>query len=476
MTTNAAHEDLMNPDVSPNSVTSGVRRVNNVPLYIIGVAVLVFLIVMMMVAADRADQQNRPEEASKDKGGNASMFANQIAGDQGDGLIAEKTKPLEVPALSTTQTQPTPAFTLARAENLTAPPTPPNQLGARPQQQNDDATRIRQMKLQLLNEAIKAKTAVKIQSPRSSGSPPAMATAQSNGDDGIIQPASQQQSNIDPTVVYQNKLAKIQQSMNGGGSSGLSSSGFGGDSSPQLIRTGTSAGSNNTSSPSSNNDFSQFDKSGHHDRWKIESELEAPSSPYELRAGFVIPGTLISGINSELPGQIMAQVAQNVYDTATGKYLLIPQGARLVGAYSSQVAYGQARVLVAWQRIVFPDGKAMDIGAMPGADGAGYAGFNDLVDHHYLRIFGSALIMSAITAGVAMSQNQGSATTSGVYAPNASNVMSQALGQQLGHTTAMMIQKNLNIAPTLEIRPGFRFNLIITKDLTMTKPYQSFDY
>jgi len=254
----------------------------------------------------------------------------------------------------------------------------------------------------------------------------------------------------------------------------LNGGGLGGDSTPQLTKTGSSG--NNTSGSSSNNDFSQFDKSGHHDRWKIDSELEAPSSPYELRAGFVIPGTLISGINSELPGQIMAQVAQNVYDTATGKYLLIPQGARLVGAYSSQVAYGQARVLVAWQRIVFPDGKAMDIGAMPGADGAGYAGFNDLVDHHYLRIFGSALIMSAITAGVAMSQNQGSATTSGVYAPNASNVLSQALGQQLGHTTAMMIQKNLNIAPTLEIRPGYRFNLIVTKDLTMTKPYQSFDY
>jgi len=465
--TTAAHEDLMNPDVSPDSVTSGVRRVNNVPLYIIGAAVFVFLIVMMLVAADRADQQNRPEEAGKDKGGNASMFANQIAGNQGDGLIAEKTKPLEVPALSTPQPEKAPAITLARAENLTAPPTPPNQLGARPQQQNDDATRIRQMKLQLLNEAIKAKTAVKIQSPRSPGSPPAMASMQSSGDDGIIQPTSvQQQSNVDPTIVYQNKLAKIQQSLNGGG--------LGGDSTPQLIKTG--APGNNTSGPSSNNDFSQFDKSGHHDRWKIDSELEAPSSPYELRAGFVIPGTLISGINSELPGQIMAQVAQNVYDTATGKYLLIPQGARLVGAYSSQVAYGQARVLVAWQRIVFPDGKAMDIGAMPGADGAGYAGFNDLVDHHYLRIFGSALIMSAITAGVAMSQNQGSATTSGVYAPNTSNVLSQALGQQLGHTTAMMIQKNLNIAPTLEIRPGYRFNLIVTKDLTMTKPYQSFDY
>jgi len=242
-----------------------------------------------------------------------------------------------------------------------------------------------------------------------------------------------------------------------------------GDNAPQLIKTGASSEANTTE---------QFGHNGQGDRWQLNAQMEAPRSPYELRAGFVVSGTLISGINSELPGQIMAQVAQNVYDTATGKYLLLPQGARLVGAYSSQVAYGQARVLVAWQRIVFPDGKAMDIGAMPGADSAGYAGFHDLVDNHYLRIFGSALIMSAVTAGVMYSQqsNQTTATGSGVYTPNASSTLSQALGQQLGHVTAQMIQKNMNIAPTLEIRPGFRFNIIVTKDLTFTKPYQSFDY
>jgi type IV secretory pathway VirB10-like protein len=96
----------------------------------------------------------------------------------------------------------------------------------------------------------------------------------------------------------------------------------------------------------------------------------------------------------------MAQIAQNVYDTPTGKHLLIPQGSRLVGSYSSDVAYGQARVLVAWQRIVFPDGKAMDIGTMPGADSAGYAGFNDQVNNHYLRVFGSAFLMSGVIAAV----------------------------------------------------------------------------
>ena len=120
----------------------------------------------------------------------------------------------------------------------------------------------------------------------------------------------------------------------------------------------------------------------------------------------------------------------------------------------------------------------MDIGAMPGADSAGYAGFNDLVDNHYLRIFGSALLMSAITAGVQYSQqgDQVTSTGNGFYSQNASSVLSQALGQQLGQTMAQMIRKNMNIAPTLEIRPGYRFNIMVAKDLTFSKPYQSFDY
>ena len=99
-------------------------------------------------------------------------------------------------------------------------------------------------------------------------------------------------------------------------------------------------------------------------------------------------------------------MSQDVYDTATGKFLLIPQGTRLEGEYSSEVAYGQASVLVAWQRLVFPDGKTMDIGAMPGSNSAGYAGFTDQVNNHYLRLFGTAILMSAITAGVALSQSQ----------------------------------------------------------------------
>jgi type IV secretion system protein VirB10 len=184
---------------------------------------------------------------------------------------------------------------------------------------------------------------------------------------------------------------------------------------------------------------------------------------------------MISGVNSDLAGQIMAQVSANVYDTPTGKHLLIPQGARLVGTYSNEVAYGQERVLIAWQRIVFPDGKAMDIGAMPGADSAGYAGFSDQVNHHYLRTFGSAFMMSLITAGITYSQNRNN-NVNFPFQQSASGTLSAALGQQLGAATAAMLMKNLNVAPTIEIRPGYRFNVLVSKDMTFSRPYQAFDF
>lgn len=438
-------DENMAPDASPNNASPGVRRANNLPVYLFGAAVLIFLIIMMLVAADRANKQNKQDDTPKDKGGSSSIYANKIAGSY-TGLIPPA-EPIKAPAAELV-----PPITIAQADNLNAPPLPPQTSGEKqPSKSEEEADRIRQMKMVQFQEAVKAHSAVQIQAPRSNGSPPDMASYK-----GINQIASNTitQGNVDPTTVYKAKLAKIQNELGfGPGGSGTEES-----EAPKVI-----------------NGIEQFGNNERGDRWKLDSKPEAPGSPYELRAGFVIPGTLISGINSELPGQIMAQVSQNVYDTPTGKYLLIPQGTRLVGAYSSDVAYGQARVLVAWQRLVFPDGKAMDIGAMPGADSAGYAGFNDQVNNHYVRLFGSAILMSAVTAGLSYSQRQNQSTL-GFQQPNANSALSQALGQQLGQVTAQMISKNLSISPTLEIRPGFRFNVIVTKDLTLSKPYQAFDY
>lgn len=464
----ANNEDQMSPDASPGEVTkkAGVRRVNNMPMYIVGGLMGVFLLVMVLVAADRAEKQNRPPEAKEEKAGNTSMFAKEIAGDRKDGIIQPKAAgPVAVPDLSAPPAPPASgAVAIARPENLDAPPTPPNsqnqQLQAGPR--DDELNRIRITKMQQLEEAVKAKTSVNATAPRSAGSTgTGYSGAPMTRDDQLARLAAVRQqieanTKDDPTAAYKARLAQIQ-------GSGMvpSGAGSGSGAAPQLIQTAAAG-----------NTVSQFGNSGQGDRWKLDSQTEAPRTPYELRAGFVVPATLISGINSELPGQIMGQVAQNVYDTATGKYLLIPQGSRLVGAYSSNVAYGQARVLVAWQRIIFPDGKAMDIGSMSGADSAGYSGFNDQVNNHYFRLFASAFLMSGVTAGISLSQPKQTGTTT----QTASSAMSEALGQQLGQVTAQLISKNMNIAPTLEIRPGYRFNVMVTKDMTFSKPYQAFDY
>jgi type IV secretion system protein VirB10 len=426
-----------------------VRRVNNLPVYLVGGVVVAFLAIMVMVAVDRAAQDNTAAQTPIGKGNTVNMIASEIAGKQKDGIIPADTQPILI----------------ARPENLDAPPKPPSSPGGPPQASHDDElTRIRMAKLQQFEEAVKAKTAVQAAAPRSSGSPFSGAPASREDALARITAARRQIDAVsadDPTAAYKARLAQLQ-------SSGLSGGvGTPADGSPASQLPQAAAAN-------INNSMSQFAGPNQGDRWKLGSQPEAPRTAFELRAGFVVPATLISGINSDLPGQIVAQVAQNVYDTPTGKYLLLPQGSRLVGSYSSDIAYGQARVLVAWQRIVFPDGKAMDIGAMPGADGAGQAGFSDQANNHYFRLFGSALLMSAVTAGITYSQRQDDHSSRN--APTASSALSEALGQQLGQVTAQLIAKNMNIAPTLEIRPGYRFNVIVVKDLTFSKPYKSFDY
>jgi len=475
--------DPMSPDSSPDVVTKkvGVRRVNNMPMYIVGALMGLFLLVMVLVASDRAAKQHQAPEAKAEKATSTSMFAKGLAGDRPDGIIQPKAAaPLAVPGALTSSAATPPALNagasapaiagaiaIARPGNLDLPPLPPNSAVGNGRLNgpgsnaatDDERNRVRMMKLQQFDEAVKARTSINATAPRSSGNSNAVP---GSIDDTVAKLAAVRQQlaaagSQDPTAAYKAQLALVQGSGFVGGSGGTGAA-------PQLLRTGASA--------DSGNNMAQFGGSGQGDRWKLDSKVEAPSSPYELRAGFVIPGTLISGINSELPGQIMAQVAQNTYDTATGKYLLIPQGSRLVGAYSSNVAYGQARVLVAWQRIVFPDGKAMDIGAMTGADSAGYSGLTDQVNNHYFRLFASAFLLSGVTAGIAQSQPQQNTNAS----PTFETSMSQALGQQLGQVTAQLISKNMNIAPTLEIRPGYRFNIVVSKDMTFSKPYQAFDY
>lgn len=471
----ASSSDSMSPDASPGGgsgarrgLISGVRRVNNVPVYIVIGLVALFLIVVIAVIIDRSNQNVASDPTLQSKKAASTLdMANQVAGTTQGGEVAAAPVVPTPPAIPGQPTALPPATPPVDANGVpiapvdpNVPPMPPGGSagnGAPPPENPAVSSRrqrieeMRTMKMQQFSDAVKAPTNIRMAAARSAGSPPS-----GNG------------ANADTTA----KLEALRQQIAAETAQGNAPSQ---DALAQLaaLQGQAGGGGGNAQPATPPNSLGQFGNREGGDRWRLNSAPQAPRSRFELRAGFVVPGTLISGINSELPGQIVAQVSQNVFDTATGKFLLIPQGARLVGSYSAQVAYGQSRVLIAWQRIVFPDGKAMDIDAMPGSDSAGYAGFKDKVNNHYLRIFASALIMSGIIAGAEISQPQ-VVTNNGVLSPQQS--ATAAFGQELSQVSGELIRKNLSIAPTLMIRPGFRFNVVVTKDLTFSKPYRSFDY
>jgi len=196
-------------------------------------------------------------------------------------------------------------------------------------------------------------------------------------------------------------------------------------------------------------------------------------SPYELLQGTVIPATLETGIKSDLPGEITAVVNQPVYSSVSGRYVLIPAGSKLVGTYDSKVIAGDTRVGVAWTRIEFPNGTYLSLGGMPGTDSRGYAGFHDLVNDHTWTIFKNALLLSLIDVGMSIASPTSTSTnTTGVTGNQALQDGEQALAQTFGQAESQMFQKYINIAPTLTIRPGYAFNVVVTKDLVFPGPYQ----
>ena len=196
----------------------------------------------------------------------------------------------------------------------------------------------------------------------------------------------------------------------------------------------------------------------------LPASVQPPRARHELFAGSVIPAVLVTGINSDLPGSISAQVRETVYDSLDPDAVLIPQGTRLIGKYSSDVAYGQRRVLVAWNQVIFPNGSTIHLKGMEGTDGQGQAGFRDLVDNHYMRIFGSAILMSLLSAGAQLSQPQNSNM---LTAPSAGQEAAAAMGQELNMVGENLLNRNLNIQPTLIIRPGYAFNVLVSRTMIL---------
>ncbi len=198
----------------------------------------------------------------------------------------------------------------------------------------------------------------------------------------------------------------------------------------------------------------------------VPDAYRRPLSPFEVKAGSIIPAALITALNSDLPGEIIAQVTEGVFDHATGRTLLIPQGSRLVGKYDSQVAYGQNRALIVWNRIILPDGRSIDLGVMTGADLAGASGLADTVNGHIGPVTRAIALSTAVTVGGAIAQNA-SARSSGNLVLNdaAGGVSSQA--SQVGQR---FVDRELNRQPTIMVRPGWPFTVLVSKDLLL-EPY-----
>ena len=276
----------------PSLGYTGVRRVNNLPLYLVGGAVGAFLLMMVLVGMDRAHKSHAAAQATPGKHADTSQLVESITGNRTGGMVPAAIVTPPAPAL------PPITIPIAMPDDLDKPPLPERlqKLAV-----NDPKTAcINQLKMQLFESALKSKTSVPI---------PELKT---HADDNDRRSQTLQRID-DANALFTTRLALLE-------------------------------GNSEIPPAATSEQLPATDKG---DRWRLDAQVEAPRTPYTLRAGFVIPATLISGINSDLPGQIIGQISQNVYDTATGKYLLVPQGSRLVASYTSDVAYGQSRVMAA---------------------------------------------------------------------------------------------------------------------------------
>jgi type IV secretion system protein TrbI len=199
----------------------------------------------------------------------------------------------------------------------------------------------------------------------------------------------------------------------------------------------------------------------------LQSTREAPLSRFEIKAGWEIPAVLEQGLNSDLPGEVKALVTQNVYDTAIGMYLLIPQGSRLVGRYDSRISYGQDGVQVAWSRIIYPDASSVDLDGMAALDAHGNVGLRSDVDHHYRSLVGGMALTSMFNAVFAMTQ----ARNQNVLVINPASAAEAAVGAEVSETGSQLARRNLNRQPTIKVPAGYKFTVRVNRDILFDGPY-----
>ncbi|RWP56526.1 IncP-type conjugal transfer protein TrbI [Mesorhizobium sp.] len=422
---------------------AGIRRINRLPIIIVIVLVIAFLGVIFYGLASRGllvQQNTGPGDGS---GNPASTFADQLKRGVGDAIIGEPQP--------TTTLQPTLVETQGEKRSVNPfTPQPDHKEQARPAQELEPeqvwrARLQREQEEQYLRERHRQR----------------MARLQAN-DAAYDSPITVDHGKFDSRGGDTTAAAATTTN----GISTVTTPGAASDLYAAALRAGL--GSVNVD-PSGQRAKEEFFNADLKELGYLPNRVFPQQSPYELKRGSVIPATLITGINSDLPGRITAQVSQNVYDSATGHRLLIPQGTKLFGRYDSEVSFGQSRVLVVWTDIIFPNGSTLQIGGMAGSDAQGYSGYRDKVDRKWLQTFGSAILIAMIGTGMDMAIPQSSTLAT---QDTASDAARRNFAETFGRVADRTIQRNMDVQPTLEIRPGYKFNVLVDQDIVFPGIYK----
>jgi type IV secretion system protein VirB10 len=424
--------------VPEDGARSGVRRVNRLPVILVIILVMAFLAVIFYGLASRGLYFRGERGLDQSSGNPASTYADQLKRGVSDGIIGD--------AVQTPVFQPTPVET--KKETASNPfaaerRQPPQEEKSQLEPETVWKARLqREQQEQYLRERHRERMA-RLQASDAAYDAPLVidkgkidAQAKAATDTATTSPAANAAQPGSATDLY---AAALQ-------------AGLGGQ----------------NLDPNGQRTKENFFNADIKELGYLPNKVAPRQSLYELKRGSVIPATLITGINSDLPGRITAQVSQNVFDSATGHRLLIPQGTKLFGRYDSKVSFGQSRVLVVWTDIIFPNGSTLQIGGMAGTDSQGYGGFNDKVNNHVVKTFGSAVLVALIGTGIDMAVPESSTSAT---QDTASDAARRNFAETFGRVAERTISRNLDVQPTLEIRPGYKFNVLVDQDIVFPGIY-----
>ncbi|WP_043617638.1 IncP-type conjugal transfer protein TrbI [Ensifer sp. ZNC0028] len=417
---------------SVNDHQQEMRRLNRLPIIIAIVVIVLFFGIVVLGLSWRGLALNRDNELGRASGSPATSFGDQLKRGVSDGIIGEPDKQ-EV-------FKTTPVVVQSQADKEPAVDRRPIAQASQRDSENDWKARLnREQDEQYLREAQRQRMA-RLQ---------ARATAYDSPLKVNIADIEGSSSNSKSTVAPARHIAN--------GASDFYAA---------ALNAGLMGQKGDQNGQTSKEDFFNQDIK---ELGYLPNQVVPPLSAYELKRGSVIPATLITGLNSDLPGRITAQISQNVYDSATGHRLLIPQGAKLFGRYDSKISFGQERVLAVWTDLIFPNGSTLQIGGMAGTDAEGYGGFTDKTDRHLLSTFGSAALIALIGTGIDMSMPESSTRAT---QDTASDAARRNFAETFGRVAEQTISKNLNVQPTIRIRPGYKFNLLVDQDIIFPSAYR----